>query len=480
MSGSSQVDARPIDHVNPTPAGRYNLVVIGAGRAGVACASGAAELGARVALVERHALGGANLHTGSLPLQVMIGAAQAAHLLRYGNDWGVNVSRADVDFGAVMERVRLLQTQLTARNSVASLQDKGIDVYWGAGRFIDATSIEVEGQKLAFAKAVIATGARSALQAIHGLAEFEPLTYETIFSLRKLPRRLAVIGAGGHGVEMAQVFARLGSAVTVFDSDMRLVSHADAEASAHLQAALLHDGVTLRLGARSLRGELRGGEKVQLCDCAEGTYEDFFDEVLAVKDYLPNIEGLNLEGAGVECDRRGIVVNDYLRTTSRRIFACGDVCSSSKSAHSADAQARIVIANALFFGSDRVSHLNIPEVIRTNPEIAFVGMSEQEARSAGHEIMRLELEHEEGFIKLSHDRRGQISGATIVSSQASEVIGEIVMAMNHKVSLSRTASDIHPTPTHSELLKRCGDAFRRTMLTPTVTKLLKRILSWQR
>ncbi len=478
----------PADYVNPMPQGRYNLVVIGGGTAGLVCAVGAAGLGAKVALIERDLLGGDCLNAGCVPSKALVRSARAAHEVKRAGEFGVRVTAHEVDFPAVMERMRSLRARIAPVDGVESLRQKGVDVFLGAARFVDSATIDVEGTRVSFARAVIATGTRAALPEVPGLADAQPLTNETVFGLTELPRRLAVIGGGPIGAELAQVFARFGSTVTLYEVSPRLLPREDADASTIIRAALERDGVQCRMGARNLRVTQLGGEKIVNCDSLGVAAEDRCDQILVAAGRLPNVEELNLEGVGVRVDRHGVQVNDYLRTTNARIFACGDVCTQYKFTHAADALARIVIGNALFFGSDKASALNIPWAIYTNPELAQVGVRANDEEGK-RQTIRFDLAHQdralldgatEGFIKVTHDRRGHILGATIVAEHAGELIGEVVVAMNHRVSLSHLANAIHPYPTQSEMLKRCGDLYRRTMLTPSVAKLLQKVLKWRR
>ncbi|MCB9357688.1 MAG: mercuric reductase [Calditrichaeota bacterium] len=479
----------PQNYVNPVPSGRYNLVVIGGGTAGLVTAAGAAGLGAKVALIEKHLLGGDCLNTGCVPSKALIRAARAAAEIRDAAQLGIDVPTYKVNFFEVMSRVRKLRARISPTDGVDALIRKGVDVYLGEGRFVDSQTIEVGDRKLNFSRAVIASGARAAIPNIPGLAEIEPLTSETVFWLTELPRRLAVIGAGPIGVELAQAFACLGSVVTLYDVQERILSREDPDASDIVRRSLERDGVRLRPGVSGMSCALEETNKVIRCDVGGQQAEDFFDHVLIGAGRTPNTEGMNLDAVHVEHDRTGVRVNDYLRTTNSRIYACGDVASSYKFTHAADALARVVIGNALFFGTHKASELNIPWAIYSSPEVAQVGAQAQDDAAQSYRTIRIDLddldraildETDEGFIKVLHDRRGQIKGATIVSEHAGELIGEIVVAMNHRVSLNSLASAIHPYPTQSEMIKKCGDMYRRTMLTPTVAKMLNTILKWRR
>lgn len=484
----------PPDWVNPQPSGRYNLVVIGAGTAGLVTAAGAAGLGAKVALIERHLMGGDCLNVGCVPSKTMLRAARCLAEVLRASEFGIQTGAEPVvDFPALMTRVRQLRASLSPHDSAARFQSLGVDVFLGDARFAGSDAIEVAGRTLQFRRAVIATGARAVRPEIPGLEEVGFLTNETVFNLTVLPRRLAVIGAGPIGCELAQCFSRLGSQVTLIEKGAQLLPHEDPDAADILAQALARDGVQLVSNA-AIERVFRNGPDQVLQGHADGNpLELRVDAILVGVGRAPNVEGLNLKSVGVKFDpRRGVQVNDFLQTTNSRIYAAGDICSSHKFTHAADFQARIVIQNALFHGRGRASSLTIPWCTYTSPEIAQVGVSEQSAREQGLEIDtfvqplekvdRAILDGEdEGFVKV-HVRRGtdQIVGATIVAAHAGDLISEISVAMAGRVGLKRLASVIHPYPTQADAIRKLGDAYNRTRLTPFVKRLFERWLKWTR
>jgi pyruvate/2-oxoglutarate dehydrogenase complex dihydrolipoamide dehydrogenase (E3) component len=479
--------------VNPTPSGRYNLVVIGGGTAGLVTAAGAAGLGAKVALIERHLLGGDCLNVGCVPSKALLRSARAAAAVREAGAFGVRVEGdATVDFPAVMTRLRRLRADLSPHDSAARFRELGVEVYLGDGRFTGADTIEVGGRTLHFARAAIATGARAAAPDIPGLASVPYLTNETVFSLTELPRRLAVIGAGPIGCELAQGFARFGADVVLIESAAGILPREDREAAAVLRAALERDGVRILRDGRDLsvaRGD--GGIRWQLATAGR-EQEGIADALLVAVGRAPNVEGLGLEAAGVAYDRKGVRVDERLRTTNPKIYACGDVCSRFKFTHAADFMARIVIQNALFGGRRRVSELVIPWCTYTAPEVAQVGLTVEQARADGiaidtftlplDRVDRAILDGEEnGFVRV-HVRRGtdRIVGATVVAAHAGDLIGELSLAMTAKIGLRGIGAAIHPYPTQAEAIRKLGDLYGRTRLTPFVKRLFRGWLAWRR
>ena len=479
---------------NPSPSPRYNLVVIGAGTAGLVTAAGAAGLGAKVALIEKHLLGGDCLNVGCVPSKAVIRSARSAFDSKEAGRFGMHIdSEVHVDFQAVMERMRKLRADLSPTDSAQRFAKLGVDVFLGEARFSGPDTVQVGGQSLRFKRAVIATGARPVQPPVPGLAEAGYLTNETVFNLTQRPRRVAVIGGGPIGCELAQAFQRLGSEVTLLHRNAHLLDREDTDAAAIVQNAFVREGVRLLLSAITTRVERKGGEKIIYYEIQGKEAQLAVDEILAGAGRAPNVEGLNLEAVGVRYDgRKGVEVNDNLQTSNPRIYAAGDVCLNWKFTHAADFSARIVIQNALFLGHKKASALTMPWCTYTDPEIAHVGLYERDAHARGVEIDTyvrelkevdravLDGEHE-GFVKI-HTRKGSdvILGATIVARHAGEMISEISVAMAAKVGLGKLASVIHPYPTQAEAIRQCGDAYNRTRLTPVVKKWMTRWLEWQR
>ncbi|MBY0522938.1 MAG: mercuric reductase [Gemmataceae bacterium] len=486
-------NVHPSDWVNPEPQPRYNLVVIGAGAAGLITAAGAAGLGAKVALIEREFLGGDCLNVGCVPSKALIRAARAFANVRDAHEFGIEVpAGTTVNFGKVMERMRRLRASISPNDSAERYRKLGVDVYLGSGKFTGPDTVEVGGKSLRFKRAVIATGARASKLPIPGLAETGHLTNETVFSLTELPRRLAVIGAGAIGCELAQSFARFGSQVTLLEVAPHILPVEDRDAAALVERSMRKDGVNIVADCKITGIETQGAEKVVKYTVGGKAAEARVDEILVGVGRMPNVEGLNLEAVGVAFDaREGVKVNDRLQTSNPMIYAAGDICSRYKFTHMADALARIVIQNTLFRGRAKASALTVPWCTFTDPEIAHVGMYEGDLHKAGiafqtiaqplHDVDRAILDGEtEGFVKVHVGKKGKLLGATIVASHAGDMISEITLAIVGQLGLGTIARTIHPYPTQAEAIKRAGDAYNRTRLTPLVKSLFAKWLAWTR
>ncbi len=483
----------PPNWVNPTPSGKYNLVVLGAGTAGLVSAGGTGGLGGRVALIEKALMGGDCLNIGCVPSKAVIRAARAVSDARNAASFGVQFSEPpQISFAKAMERMRRLRAEIAPHDSAARFRDEfNVDVFIGDGKFVSANEIEVAGQRLRFERAVIATGARAAVPPIAGLSEVGYFTNETIFTLTALPARLAVIGAGPIGCELAQSFQRFGAEVVVIDL-AQVMPREDRDVAAIVQRQLEWEGVEFLLNANIVRAEQRGEAKALIVS-QQGTERTVLcDAILVATGRAPNVDGIGLETAGVQYSPQGVAVNDRLQTSNPRIYAAGDVCSHYKFTHAADAMARNVIANAFFFGRRKVSALTIPWCTFTDPEVAHVGYSEAAAQAAGFAVAtitqslaavdRAILEGEiTGLARVHYEQKsGRILGGTIVARHAGEMIGQLTQAITAGLKLSALAATIQPYPVQADALKKIGDAYMRTKLTPTVKRLFQRWFRWRR
>ena len=496
---------------NPTPAGRYNLVVVGAGTAGLVTAAGAAGLGARVALVERHLMGGDCLNVGCVPSKAVVRAARAWAAARNGDEFGLRLpDEVPGDFSAVMARMRQIRADLAPVDSVARFAGLGVDVFLGAGRFTGPDRLAVGDATLRFARAAVCTGARATAPPIPGLADAGHLTNETVFSLTELPRRLGVIGAGPIGCELAQAFARFGSEVTLLEMAPRILPREDPDAAEVVLTRMTRDGVRVAVDAAielvepappsATAGERQGsGNGARRIRYAQGgsPHEVTVDAILVGSGRTPNVEGLDLEAAGVACDRTGVTVDRYLRTTNPRIYAAGDICFPFKFTHTADAMAQILIQNALFphplgLGRASTERLIIPWCTYTEPEIAHVGMYEADARERGIEVEtftqplaevdRAVLDGEDAGFARVHVRKGtdRILGATIVAADAGNLISEVTVAMRAGAGLGTIGAAIHPYPTQAEALRKAAMQLRRARFSARQRSILERWFAWTR
>lgn len=482
---------------DPKPKPSYNLVVIGAGAGGLVSAAGAAGVGARVALIESHLLGGDCLTVGCVPSKALLRCAKAAAAVRNASEFGINVGgEVSVDFGLVMERLRRLRAGIAPVDSAQRYSEKlGVDVFMGKGRFSGRNTIEVNGQTLKFAKAVVATGGTAAVPPIAGLKQAPYLTNASIFNLTELPARMGVIGAGPIGIEMAQAFQRLGSQVTILSRDSKILSREDPDAAKVVETSLRRDGVSFAYHLTFKRVESRGGKPpvTVVVEDSQGERSLEFDALLIATGRKPNVAGLGLEEAGIDFDeRKGVAVSDRMQTTNRDVYAVGDVASKYQFTHMSDFGARLVIRNALFFGRDKFSSLLIPWATYTDPEVAHVGLYERDLEERGIEYTTISRDFDdvdraivdgetEGFVKV-HVKKGkdQILGATIVGSHAGDMISEISVAIHAGMGLGKLASVIHPYPTAAEAIRQCGDAYNRSRLTPTVKGIFNRLMAIKR
>ncbi|CAN5137340.1 mercuric reductase [soil metagenome] len=468
-------NVRPSEWRNPRPAGRYDLLVLGGGTAGITAARAAAARGKKVALVERALLGGTCLNVGCLPSKTLIRTSRLYGEMRHATRYGASVpSGIAVDFPAVMRRVRSIRARVSRLDSASDLAASGVDVYFGDALFRGVDAVDVQGTTLRFRRAVIATGARPRTPEIPGLAEAGFVTNENAFDLTALPRRLLVIGGGPLGCEMAQAFSRLGAQTTIVQNWPLFLPREERDAAQILSDAFARDGIEIRLDTNAVNVRVHGGEKI--VDLVQADYKDSIavDAILAGTGRAPNVGGLNLEAAGVAYDStRGVHVDDRLRTANPRIYAAGDVCLEHKFNDTAEASARIAVENALFSGRQRLSALIIPWCTYTDPEIAHVGLYVRQAHEQGisvktftipmHDVDRAIADGEEvGFVKIhTRERTDEILGATIVGSHAGEMISELTLAMVAGIGLGKLATVIHPYPTQSGAIRQAADAYER-------------------
>jgi pyruvate/2-oxoglutarate dehydrogenase complex dihydrolipoamide dehydrogenase (E3) component len=484
-------NVHPATWKNPKPADCYQLVIVGAGSAGIAAAETAAALGARVALVERHLIGGTCLNTGCVPSKTLIRTSRLYAEMRDAAHYGAQTPDSiHVDFAAVMERVRRIRSHLSRGDSVARLTALGVDAFFGDVSFTGTDTLTVNNETLHFKKAVIATGARPHIPAIPGLREAGCLTNADVFKLTELPRRLLVIGGGPLGCELAQAYCRLGAQVTIVQDMPLFLDREERDAAQILSDAFARDGIEVRLNTHAVAVRMENGQK--LIDLVSDDYRNTIavDAILTGVGRSPNVEGLNLEAAGVDyAVGGGVRVDDFLCTSNPHIYAAGDVCLAYQYTDTATASARIAVKNSLFRGRERFSALVIPWCTYTDPEIAHVGLYVREANRQKipvktftipmHDVDRAVTDSEDvGFVKIHvRERTDQILGATIVARHAGDMINEITLAMVAGIGLRTLARVIHAYPTQAEAIRQAADAYNRTRLTPRVQSRLRRWLA---
>ena len=495
-------NVHPANWVNPEPAGRYNIVVLGGGTAGLITAIIGASLGAKVALVEKALMGGDCLNVGCVPSKGIIRAARAWAELNHAAEFGLGIPPGvTYDFGAVMSRMRRLRARISANDSAHRYVKLGVDVFLGHGQFLGPDRIQVEGpagnRALSTARVAICTGARASEPSIPGLKEAGYLTNESVFGLTHLPRRLGVIGAGPIGCEMAQAFARFGSQVYLIEAMHGILPNEDRDAAQVVEAQMVKDGVTLLCCGQELH-IAKTAEGKRLSVNSHGRHHDVtVDEILVGVGRTPNVEGLGLDKAAVKFDAGGVSVNARLQTSNAKIFAAGDVCSRFKFTHVADAMAQIVVQNALFphplgLGYANVDSLIIPSCTYTEPEIAHVGLYEKDAKAKGievetytfqlNEVDRAILDGQEmGFARI-HLRKGtdKLLGATIVAAHAGDLINEFSVVMKAGGGAKTIAATIHPYPTQAEVNKKVVNLWRKAHFGASTKNKLTRLFAWMR
>jgi len=490
---------RPAEWRNPEPKKRYDLAVIGAGSGGLVSSAIAATLGARVALIERGLLGGDCLNVGCVPSKALIRAGRMVAGTRAAGSFFVEQPGFEVpDFPKAMERMRRIRSQISEDDSARRYtQDLGVDVFLGDACFTKPGEIMIDDETpLRFQRAIIATGARPVAPPIPGLEDVGYLDNESVFDLTQRPDRLALIGGGPIGCELAQTFQRLGTHVTLYEQDSQLLTREDRDAADLIQQALTRDGVEMVFDSEVERVEKQDGEKILHARSENGeTRRDGFDEILVGAGRAPSVQGLGLDAVGVRYDeKKGVLVDDHLQTSARRIWAVGDCCMPWKFTHAAEAGARLAVQNSLFsigpFGKKRVSDLIMPWCTYTQPELAQVGAYRGDQEDTSVMTFRVPLSEvdraitdgqDEGLLKVHTERGGdRILGATLVADHAGELITQITLAMKHGIGLKAFGELIYPYPTQGEVLKRAAAESQRARLTPLVRRLLRLFLRARR
>jgi pyruvate/2-oxoglutarate dehydrogenase complex dihydrolipoamide dehydrogenase (E3) component len=475
--------------------GTYNVVVIGAGTAGLVTAAGTAGLGGRVALIERNLMGGDCLNFGCVPSKALISSARLIQQIRESEKWGLDRQSPQFVFEKVFERMRARRAKIAPNDSRERFESLGVDVFRGEARFVSPHEVEVEGQTLRAKNFVIATGSRAAIPKIKGIDAVPYFTNETIFDeLKERPESLIVLGGGPIGCELAQTFQRLGVQVTIIQRGDQLLPREDRDVAEFLEHRLINEGVRMikNADAHSVATSDAGEVALQLLDRQSGRPAErtFFADVLLVAiGRTPNFQSLDLKSVGVDVHDRGVCVNDYLQTSQRHIYAVGDVIGPFLFTHMADAQARMVVRNIVVpfqFLRQKMDYSVVPWCTYTDPEVAHVGLGEKEAkrRNIDYDLFIVPLEdvdravvesEDAGFAKiLTAKGSDKILGATIVAPHAGDLLHEFVLAMKAKIGLGTIASTIHAYPTFAELARKAADNYNKTRLTPRA----KKIFTW--
>lgn len=472
----------------------YNLVVIGAGSAGLVSAYIASAIKAKVALIEKHRMGGDCLNTGCVPSKALIRSAKVQSLIARASDFGLDVSSHQVNFAQVMERVHKVIKTIEPHDSVERYQQLGVECLHGPAFLRSPYEVEVNGRVLTTKSIIIATGASPLVPPLPGLSEVQPLTSDNVWNLRRLPRRLVILGGGPIGCELAQSFARLGAQVTLVEMSSRILNREDVEVSTLIAEKLQGAGLVLLTGHKATRVE--PASKILYCEFQGREVRVEFDEILVALGRQANVKGFGLEALNIEISSGGtIVADEFLRTTNYpNIYVCGDVTGPYQFTHTASHQAWYAAVNALLspFKKFKVDYGVIPWCTFTEPEVARVGLNEHEAqaRQIPYEVTRYEMSdldraiadgEAQGFVKvLTVPGKDQILGVTIVGDHAGDIIAEYVTAMKYGLGLNKILATIHIYPTLAEANKFAAGVWKKAHAPQSALAWLARFHSWRR
>ncbi len=472
-----------------------NLIVIGAGSAGLVSALIAAAVNAKVTLIEKHKMGGDCLNTGCVPSKALIKSAKVASLIKRSNEFGINVPESNVDFAAVMERVQSVISKIEPHDSVERFENLGVECIQGQAKIKSPWTVEVNGKILSTRNIIIATGARPFVPPIKGIDQVDYLTSDNLWGIRELPKHLVVLGGGPIGCELTQAFARLGSQVTQVEMLPRIMIREDEEIASMVTKRFQEEGVDIRTEHIAKEVVIRDNRKYLICEHDNKTIEIEFDEILVAVGRAANTSGFGLEELGVELNlNKTIRVNEKLQTSLPNIYACGDVAGPYQFTHTAAHQAWYATVNALFgkFKSFKVDYSVIPWATFTDPEVARVGLNEQEAKEKGiaydvtsygiDDLDRAIAEGEDhGVVKvLTVPGKDKILGVTIIGHHAGELITEYISAMKNGFGMNKILGTIHIYPTLSEANKFAAGVWKKANAPQTLLKLVKKYHRWMR
>jgi dihydrolipoamide dehydrogenase len=474
----------------------FNVIVIGGGSAGLVSSYIAAAVKAKVALIEKHKMGGDCLNTGCVPSKALIRSAKILSYIKRHKDYGIKSAEASFDFSEVMERVQSVINKVEPHDSVERYSSLGVDCFTGEAKILSPHEVSVNGKTLTTKNIIIATGARPAVPKIPGLDKVPYLTSDTLWEIRELPKRLVVVGGGPIGSELTQCFARLGSQVTQVERAPNIMIREDDEISQAIRKRFTEEGVDVRTSSNFKEVLVENGRQFAVIE-KDGTTEKIeFDKIVIALGRAANSKGFGLEEIGVKLTQRGTVeVDEYLRTTTHKnIYACGDVAGPYQFTHTAAHQAWYCAVNALFspLKKFKVDYSVIPWCTFTDPEVAQVGLNEKAAKAQGipYEVTRYEIDDLDRAIADSEDHgvvkvltvpgKDKILGVTILGYHAGDLIAEYVLAMKHGLGLNKILGTIHIYPTMAEANKFAAGNWKKAHAPEGLLRLVKKFHAWRR
>jgi dihydrolipoamide dehydrogenase len=474
-----------------------NLIVIGAGSAGLVSSLIAAAVNAKVTLIEKHKMGGDCLNTGCVPSKALIKSAKIASLIKRSSDFGIQVPESNIDFSAVMERVQSIIKQIEPHDSVERFEGLGVECLEGEATITSPWSVEINQKTLTAKNIIIATGAGPLVPPITGIENIDYLTSDSLWEIREQPKRLLVLGGGPIGCELSQAFARLGSSVTQVEMFPRIMAREDEDISSLITNKFINEGVDVRVNHKAKEFINKNNKTILICEHNDQDVEIEFDTLLVAVGRKPNTMGFGLEELGIELNNNNTIkVNEYLQSSIPSIYACGDVAGPYQFTHTASHQAWYASVNSLFgrllkyFRRFKVDYSVIPWATFTDPEVARVGLNELEAKQQNisyetnvfklDELDRALTDGEtEGFIKvLTVPGKDKILGATIVGDHAGELITEYITAMKNKTGMNKILGTIHIYPTLSEANKYAAGIWKKAHAPKLVLKLIEKYHTW--
>ena len=467
------------------PLYEYDLISIGGGPAGLISSIGASYLGSRPALIEHKRLGGDCLWTGCVPSKSLLASSHLSHAMKHAEKLGLQTIVPTENSRTALERMRNIRSKIALHDDPKRFQEMGIDPHFGLARFKNPDTLEVEGVGTFKSKRIIlATGARPKIPPIEGLDKCGYLTYENIFELEVYPNCIGIIGAGPVGIEMAQIFNRLGSKVVIFETKDRILNEEDPDVSICMQNILLSEGIQIHLGSQIEKVKTDGHKKIII---TPKNKRFIVDTIMLATGREPSIHTLNLEAANIETENGIVRTAATLVTSNKSVWAVGDVNGGPQFTHVAEYSASTAVRNAFLPFAKSIEYSCVPHIIFTDPEISHVGLTSSQAESKGAKTFRVDFEEldraitdgkTEGFLKISVDRRGKILGSSIIGYRGGELLQPIVLAMKHGLTLPQVADTVFAYPTMGEGLKRTAMAYQKSRLESPLGSILKKCITW--